>query len=290
VRASKNATKVRPKATASTAGVLHPEELARFVELRRLPASDSVALWVENHWSLHWELPDGSSYVSRTLPHPACTLSIELGSNPRPALPDGVAVAVTGVATRRFDVDVRGWGRVVGVKFRPGGLAALTARRAADWTNATVPAEEILPRGLCRTLADADLACSPSEWAHLAEAGLAELGRPGDDRYESFLDIIGDMLRDRTLTTAAQVARRHHLSLRTLQRLFMDYVGVGPKWVLARYRIHDLVSDLDAGFDGTLTELAHRYGWYDLAHLNREFKALIGVAPTQYQSVARHLD
>jgi AraC-like DNA-binding protein len=91
------------------------------------------------------------------------------------------------------------------------------------------------------------------------------------------------MLADHALLTVAVAAERHGVTVRTLQRLFTHYVGVGPKWVLARYRLHDAVADLDAGWPGTLTELAVRYGWYDQAHFTRDFTALVGVTPGQYR-------
>src|SRR4051812_26551274 len=40
-----------PAVTASTAGVLRPDELARHVDLVRSPAGAAAARWVENHWS-----------------------------------------------------------------------------------------------------------------------------------------------------------------------------------------------------------------------------------------------
>ena len=54
----------------------------------------------------------------------------------------------------------------------------------------------------------------------------------------------------------------------------------------APYRMHDAVTDLDGGWDGTLTDLAHRYGWYDQAHFTRDFTALVGVTPGQYRDRA----
>jgi len=53
--------------------------------------------------------------------------------------------------------------------------------------------------------------------------------------------------------------------------------------VLARYRMHDVVSTIDAGYDGTLTDLAHQFGWYDQAHFTRDFTALVGVPPGSYR-------
>src|SRR6185436_4427387 len=142
-----------------------------------------------------WDLPPRRWFDSEVLPHPTCSLTIELGSHPRPGLPAAEVVAVTGVCTRRFDVEVRGWGRVVGLRFRPGGLAALTGRPASAWTDRSLPAADVLPAGLVATLADPDLAASGSAWAHAAEEGLAALGdeRP-DPRYDLLLGVVADML------------------------------------------------------------------------------------------------
>jgi AraC-like DNA-binding protein len=253
------------------------------VELVQRPAGPGVDRWIDKHWSLRWDLAEGRWFPSQVLPHPTCSLTVELGSHPRPALPPGDRVVITGVATRRFDVDVRGWGRVVGVRFRPGGLAALSGHAASAWTDRTVPARTVLPSDLCATLADPDLAACPDEWGAAAEAGLLDLPADADRRYDQLLGIAVDMLADRSLLTATDVAARHGVTLRTLQRLFTHYVGVGPKWVLARYRMHDVVTELDKGYTGTLTDLAHRYGWYDQAHFTGDFTALVGVTPGQYR-------
>ena len=97
------------------------------------------------------------------------------------------------------------------------------------------------------------------------------------------------MLEDRSLVRVAQVEERCGLGTRTLQRLFARYVGVHPKWVLARYRMHDVVTELDEGYAGSLADLAARYGWFDQAHFTREFTELVGVTPGAYQRSARRL-
>lgn len=188
--------------------MLRPDEFARHVELARRPPDMSVERWVENHWSLRWDLPDDRPFSSQVLPHPTCSLTVERCSHPRPDLPTGETVVITGVTTQRFDVDVRGWGRVVGVRFRPGGLTALTGRPASAWTNGVVSACDVLPAALCAVLADPDLATSPDEWAAVAETGLAALAID-DSSYDLVITVIADMLADRSLLTAADVGRRH---------------------------------------------------------------------------------
>lgn len=276
-----------PAATASTSGILRPDLLAEHVDVRRRPCGPAVERWVENHWSLRWDLPPGLSYPSQTLPHPTCSLTLEVGDHAREGMPPGEVLLVTGVVTRRFDVEIRGSGRVAGVRFRPGGLAALTGGVARDWVDAVVPARAVLPGPLCDALGDPALADDPDGWAEVAEDGLAALDPGADDRYDQLLEVCAVMLADPTLLSVADVADRFATSARSLQRVFVDLVGVGPKWVLARYRMHDAVAELDAGVEGTLADLAHRWGWYDQAHFTRDFTALVGVPPGRYRDRPR---
>lgn len=282
-KATSHAAAGSPPPTASAAGLLRPDELARHVEVVRRPSGLEASRWVENSWSLRWDLPEGRRFLSQVLPHPTCSLTIELGDAPRPEVPPGQTLVITGVVTRRFDVDVRGWGRVVGLRFRPGGLAALSGHSAASWTDRVVPASAVLPEDTCETLRDPNLAADPAAWAAVAESSLVSHAPGSDARYDHLLEIVAEMLADRSLLTVVDVAKRHGVTPRTLQRLFNHYVGVGPKWVLARYRMHDLVSEIDAGYTGSITDLAHRFGWYDQAHLTRDFTALVGMTPGEYR-------
>jgi AraC-like DNA-binding protein len=176
-------------------------------------------------------------------------------------------------------------GSVVGVKFRPGGLVALSDTDARSLTDRVVPARDVLSPELCdelRSITEATpnaAACAVVDRALMAVAtGVV------DPSYETVLELIDDMLRDRTLMRVAQLEQRHAIDRRRLQRLFASYIGVGPKWVLARYRMHDVITALDDGYDGTLVDLAVEYGWYDQAHFNRDFVGLIGVTPGAYRA------
>ncbi len=273
----------RRNATSTTAGILRPDEFARHAHVERLPCSPDLAPWVENHWVLTWDLPVGTRFSSQTLPHPACTVSVELGHHREGVGED--PVVVTGVVSRRFDVTTAGSGWVLGVKFRPGGLAALTGADAAAWTDRTLPAVEVLPAAVVEGLRKVEAGTPAADAAALADEALRPLVGGGPDAaYDTVLALIADMLEDRSLLRVADVAARHDLPRRRLERLFSRYVGVGAKWVLARYRMHDVLSALDGGYDGTLADLAATYGWYDQAHFTRDFVALVGVTPQDYRS------
>lgn len=64
--------------------------------------------------------------------------------------------------------------------------------------------------------------------------------------------------------------------------MFRRYVGVGPQWVLQRFRLHDALAAIDAGETGDLATLAARLGWFDQAHFNRDFRDAVGQTPGRY--------
>jgi AraC-like DNA-binding protein len=59
-------------------------------------------------------------------------------------------------------------------------------------------------------------------------------------------------------------------------------VGVGPKAVLARYRLQDAVAAIDAGGVDDLADLAASLGWFDQAHFARDFRSVVGTTPSAY--------
>lgn len=120
----------------------------------------------------------------------------------------------------------------------------------------------------CRvTLADAFL------------AGRLPAAAPG---YDLVLAVVASMLEDRSLVRVDQVTRLHGVSARTLQRLFRHYVGMSPKWVLTRYRLHDAASRLEREEGVPIGAVAADAGYFDQAHFCHEFKALLGLTPAEY--------
>ena len=82
----------------------------------------------------------------------------------------------------------------------------------------------------------------------------------------------------------AELSEALHLSPRTLERAFQDRLGLSPRtfrriqrlqWVLERLRLEPTCS---------LAELAVECGYADHAHLTREFRALMGQAPSAFRA------
>ncbi|MFD3747009.1 helix-turn-helix domain-containing protein [Nocardia sp. NPDC058633] len=84
------------------------------------------------------------------------------------------------------------------------------------------------------------------------------------------------------MTRVDALAQRFGLSMRGMQRLFAEYVGVGPKWVVRRYRLHEVTERLAHGAEIDWAALAAELGYADQAHLSRDFRAIFGEPPTRY--------
>jgi AraC-like DNA-binding protein len=84
------------------------------------------------------------------------------------------------------------------------------------------------------------------------------------------------------LTRVDQLAAESGVGVRRLQRLFREHVGVGPKWLIRRYRLHEAATRAAAGAPLDLVALAADLGYSDQAHLTRDFTALVGAPPGRY--------
>ena len=261
-------------------GILRPEVNDALVRRDRLPVHEGLSTWVEHYWTVAWEL-DGSGFVAEVVSHPSVHVTVESGDRPRfgHRMPAGL---VHGVITRRFSQELAGSGRVFGVKFRPGGFGAFTGADVGAWTDRVLPLAEAFGE-LSSAVTGAVLAAEEDdERAGLMDAFLLDRVPARDERYDAVLAIVRDIQDDPTLTTVELAARRHALSQRTLQRLFRRYVGVGPKWVLQRARLHDAVDRIDTDRAPDLATLALELGWFDQAHFTRDFTALVGQSPAAY--------
>ena len=93
---------------------------------------------------------------------------------------------------------------------------------------------------------------------------------------------------DSSLVRAAQLADLAGVSLRTLQRWFASHVGIGPKWVVQRFRLLDATAAAHEGRDVDWAALAARLGYADQSHLIRAFTQLVGHPPAHYAREVAH--
>jgi S-methylmethionine-dependent homocysteine/selenocysteine methylase len=66
----------------------------------------------------------------------------------------------------------------------------------------------------------------------------------------------------------------------------LRFLGVGPKWVIQRRRIHDALAEIEHGRAMDWSALALRLGFADQAHFVHAFTELVGRPPASYEGAS----
>ncbi|GAA4238207.1 helix-turn-helix domain-containing protein [Actinomadura meridiana] len=250
-------------------GVLYPRDQSAIAELDRRTPSPDLARFVEFYWHVRWRAE--KPYEAKVLAYPSVHLVFE---EPVPL--------VYGVQRSLFVRRLEGRGQVLGVKFRPGCFRPFAAGPVSDLADRRVPATDVFPRRVedvgRAVLRDTDL---DAMVAAAEEFLLGCLPEP-DPVADEVAAMVEAMTADPALFRVDQAAGTLHVSARTLQRLFADYVGASPKWVLRRARLQEAASRADQGARVDWADLADDLGYFDQSHLIRDFTAALGVPPARY--------
>jgi AraC-like DNA-binding protein len=260
-------------------GVLELRAGERWFDTAVYPPAPELAELVEHCWTVRWDVRGREPYTQHTLSNASVHLCVERGR-----------CRVQGVVTGRFTRLLEGSGRVFGVKFRPAGFRPFLGSAVSAVTDRTLPvAAAFGPEGdaLVERLLGMDDA---ARMAEMAGAFLRERLPPPDPVAVQVNRTVALIVTDGSIIRVDQVAERMGVGRRTLQRLFHEYVGVSPKWVIQRYRLHEAAERLADGGDVSLAALALQLGYFDQAHFARDFRAVVGQSPVEYARRAARSD
>lgn len=252
-------------------GVLRPlTEDNAFQHERRQPCAP-LADWVEHFWYVRWDLRHMPSHLQETLPHPHVHLVVERG-----------AAHIHGVHSARFQRHLAGRDYAFGIKFKPGGFYPFLQAPVSGLLNRSLPAQAVFGMA-AQTLAQRMDACTQMD-AMVAVAQSFLLSHlPQHDPYVARVSALVDRIaNDLNITSVDQLMAVAAIDKRALQRLFQKYVGIGAKWAIKRYRLHEALAQIQDGNVQSWAALSLDLGYFDQAHFVRDFHALVGQSPAEY--------
>jgi AraC-like DNA-binding protein len=276
-------------------GVLRPDLAAEHFQLSRYPPSELLAPFVDYYWIPRWDLRGKPAYEQTILPHPNVHLVFE---------PSGAGIY--GVDRRLFTRSLSGLGLAFGVRFTAGGFRPFWQAPISQLTDRVVPAVRLFgppaektrqaimgsgsgsDSGFGSGLGSGLGSGSGSDDARMigyAEALLCSVLPEQDPLAEQAAELVSRITADSGMRRVDQLSAASGMTPRSLQRLFADYVGVSPKWVMRRARLHEAAERADSGEPVDWASLASDLGYADQAHLTRDFTVTIGVSPTRYAAV-----
>jgi len=275
-------------------GVLRPDLAATHFRLGRHAPSDVLAPFVDYYWIPRWDLRGKPPYEQAILPHPNVNLVFEASG-----------AGIFGVDRRLFTRTLSGRGLALGVRFRAGGFRPFWQAPISQLTDRVVPAARLFGPRVERarqaimgdlgadsgtggratdsgTDSGADSGADDARMIGYAEALLGSVLPERDPLAEQVAALVSRITDDPGLRRVDQLSASSGLTARSLQRLFADYVGVSPKWVMRRARLHEAAERADSGEPVDWALLASDLGYADQSHLTRDFTVTIGVPPSRY--------
>jgi AraC-like DNA-binding protein len=252
-------------------GILHIGRGEPFLGLERFEPSAELRPFVEHYWAVTWT--DQPRTERETVPHPSVHLVLEPGMS-----------KLHGVHPRRFTRIIEGSGRVLGVKFRPGGFRAFADRSVAKFTDMVVHPETVFGPSILELEAEAAAYEEAGDAFEPVDAFLRQRHPVPTKELTAVTGIVRAIAGDRSVTRAELLVEKFGVGVRRLQRLFREYVGVSPKWVIQRYRLIEAAERIRTeGQSLDFVGLALELGYSDQAHFIRDFKSMVGMSPAKYR-------
>lgn len=239
----------------------------------------ALASRVECFWTIRAPAPAHAPRVSRILPDGCMDVIFTLGDAPHRT---SRSVAVGAMRTAAI-VGAAGRVDTLGIRFRPGAAAPFLRLPAHELTDTTVALSELW-RGEAGELEERLHAAGDAERIALLSAALlrrlADAGAPHPAAAYACAVIAATGGR----TSVREMADGAGLSPRQLERLFAEAVGLSPRMARRVARFRGAIDRLGREPSIAWTRLALDSGFYDQAHLVRDFRALAGLTPTAYRA------
>ncbi len=256
-------------------GILKAEAGMKNFSLARYRPAGDMDFFVEHYWVVRWDLRGQAPYRQVILSYPNVNLAFEKDHN-------GIRAGIYGVPKATSSHFLQGEGTVLGVKFRPGGFYPFLKRPVSGLTGRVRGFRDVFGTDSAALEERIFARQDGEQMARIAEEFLRGRDPERDENVGLIRRIAQAAADDREIARVEDLAARFGINKRALQRLFSRYVGVGPKWVIRRYRLQEAAERMEQDGVRDWGELWQRLGYYDQAHFINDFKAIIGRSPEKY--------
>jgi AraC-like DNA-binding protein len=245
--------------------------------IHRFAPRPELADVVRRYWMPVWSLPDGHVSVQRVLQYPVCLIVVSHDY----ALLVGPS---SGLSTR----ELTGTGWAVGTMLQPAAGLALVGGPVERLTDQAVPLpDESLAHRIRAAIGDdPDDPDRQQQAVSAVEDALTRL-LPVDDEGRLVNAIVEYVEGDPEVQRVGQVCDKFAITERTLQRLTARRIGLSPKWLIQRRRLHEAAERLREVERPDLARVAADLGYADQAHFGRDFRAVTGLTPGEFAAEHR---
>ena len=220
--------------------------------------------------------PDGRSELIFNLAEPFENLS-GIGWEKQPQS------FVVGQITGPMKIRACGPAKILGVRFHPHGANRLLNIPSNELTDSVVAVRDLNSQ-LYSLTDDLHEGRWPEEQVRRTNEAIVSLASKNSRSHDQAIGFaVREFERTRGLASIADVARETGISTRQLQRRFLAAVGITPKVFCRIQRFQHVIREMENP-NHQWTDTAISAGYYDQAHLIRDFRQFAGTPPSALET------
>jgi AraC-like DNA-binding protein len=243
-----------------------------------------LASLVECVWTSRASLPAGAAFETRVLPDGCMDVLFDLrDARGTGGSVDGPRSYVVGAMRTPLHVRMAGSVDLLGIRFRPGGATPFVPAPVGELADRSVGLDALWGAGAAAEMEERLHAAPIAARPRLAMEMLTARLRPDRAPDARVLHASGMIERSGGRVPVEELCRAVGLTRRHLERIFLDSVGLPPKTACRVARVQAALRVVRARPAVPWSRLALDCGWYDQAHMSRDFREIAGASPGAYR-------
>jgi AraC-like DNA-binding protein len=196
-------------------------------------------------------------------------------------------VFLYGQGTAYSEIAAPGRLDLMGIYFQPQALRVIFGMDSNEITNDCLDVDTLSTSPLSERLLDA--ACPARQAQMLTDFLLGLLKRNGAKEDDATKLAVSKIVEKKGNVGIRELCRSLYLSERSLERKFLQNIGIAPKVFLRIQRFQNSLAQIRQNGYQKLTDIAYDNAYSDQSHFLRDFKAFTGFSPTQYLKNTREV-
>lgn len=248
--------------------------------------SEALSPIIDKFWTLTSE--NDTVYSSRSYPDGCTTVMFNFGDpvyltiNNREIVQKPFTAAVYGNISKYFGFKIGGRVDILGMNFKPAGIfpfVKIPLFELTDCFTAVSDTSDVFDNRLLDSLAECR---HHTQRIMILENFLTDTHPAQRLRELPAAYFVNRIMQMNGNLSIDQITRQTGTSQRQLERYFRRQVGISPKKLCQVLRFRHVQEFLKSPQKSSLLSLAYENGYFDHAHLTKDFKQLAGVTPSYF--------
>lgn len=249
--------------------------------------SGFLSQYVKYYWSLENCIPKGNEHIQKIVPNGLFELIIYLDDKPKASdqqksISDNIII--TGQLNSFHELKVTGKLTLFAIYFFPHGLSMFLDLPMTELFNRSVPLKFLIRDRIAKLEDELSAAVTFEKKIEIAESFLIAQIQKNEKKYkyDRIRKAINIINQTKGILKIEDLASETFLSRKQFERTFSDFIGTSPKQFLKIVRFQNAIFEKTQNSQLSITEIAHKCGYFDQAHMINDFKTLAGITPKNY--------